>query len=263
MDPSPTPPPAILTPPPPPAVNAKLHTVGGITLATFLGSPLAGAIAMALNYRRSGNRRAARKAVLWGIVGTAALIAVSFLLPQSFHATPIALASILSMRQLAKSLQGAMLQQHKAAGGITASMWRSAGLGLLVLAAVAVVLFAAIAVDVWIFEPMRMGTRVEITAHEEIYYSGTATEADARKLGEALKQIGWFGSTAEKTVLLEKKPTGTVISLVVGPAAWQDPNAHTVLAELADELAPAIGGKPITMRFVDVELQTQREARVE
>src|SRR6266704_1754358 len=59
----------------------KLYTPRQVGMAAFLGTPLGGAVLIALNYVRLGNRKGARMAIVLGFAATAALIGLALWLP--------------------------------------------------------------------------------------------------------------------------------------------------------------------------------------
>ena len=63
---------------------------------------------------------------------------------------------------------------------------------------------------------MTIGTK------DQVIYSGTATEAQATALGNALKTDGYFTDRGV-TVLLNMGANGTTISFVVGDGDWNQP----------------------------------------
>lgn len=119
----------------------RLYTPGHVSLATFLGTPLAGSVIMAMNENRLGRKGTAVKMVLAGIAGTIVLLAISFALPDNFPAFPINIGTLLLMGWFARSRQGATVARHIAAGGRPASGWAAAGIALLCLVVTMVPLF--------------------------------------------------------------------------------------------------------------------------
>lgn len=111
----------------------RLYTPGHVSLATFLGTPLAGSVIMAMNENRLGRKGTAVKTVLAGIAGTIVLLIISFALPDNFPAFPINIVTLLLMGWIARSRQGATVARHIAAGGRPASGWAAAGIALLCL----------------------------------------------------------------------------------------------------------------------------------
>lgn len=119
----------------------RLYTPGHVSLATFLGTPLAGSVIMAMNESRLGRKATALKTALLGIAGTIVLLIISFALPDNFPAFPINIGTLLLMGWIARSRQGATVARHIAAGGRPASGWAAAGIALLCLLVTIVPLF--------------------------------------------------------------------------------------------------------------------------
>src|SRR5258708_1658797 len=98
-------------PPAPPAPAYSLFDAQSVGLATFLGSPLAGTILMGLNYLRLGNAGAGTVAMVIGAMVTAVMFYLAFTVESgAFRVAPVLLT--LGMYYAAKSLQGAVVEQH-------------------------------------------------------------------------------------------------------------------------------------------------------
>jgi hypothetical protein len=261
---------AAVTPPPPPVLNYaappgepvpgeppppyKLFSVGAVTLATLIGSPLAGAVLMAINYRRLDRKRTANACVVWGIVGTAALFGLAFILPARIPTPIVAVVPIVVMNSIAKFLQGEDLQRHERRRGQRASLWAAAGIGVASLALVLCLLLGGgLIADV-----IANSKKINYSPVEDIRYSGQANQNDARKLGDLLKQEGYFTGQHPKTVLLAKDGAGTTVTFVVGKDAWDDPSIVAVFRHIGDDLATNLG-KPLTVRLCDQELTVKKE----
>jgi hypothetical protein len=193
----------------------KLHRPQSVALAAFLGSPLGGALLLADNERRLGRAGAAWATLAVGTLGTLVLVVVGAYAPSQL-ALPLALAGVFATRQVAIARHGAALAANAAAG--TQSMWLGAAAGAASMVAVlGVSVLAAIAVGT--LAP----NRVAFPPADEVYYEDGATEPDARRLGEALGRLGFFGKTEGKTVTLAKKSgEGFVVSFIVHDGAWND-----------------------------------------
>jgi hypothetical protein len=125
--------------------DRKLYSVQQITAGTFLGSPMAGALLLAANFRALGQPRQGRNTVLVGIGATIALLALAFLLPDRFPNYVLPLAYTLGMRAAVNQMLGSALAAHFGAGGGRGSNWRVAGIALACLGGLmAAVLVAAI-----------------------------------------------------------------------------------------------------------------------
>jgi hypothetical protein len=242
-----------------PAAQRPLYSPGAVGLATFFGAPIAGAVVMAINYRRLGRPGSATKAVIWGLVGTAALLALSFAISSHSAGLPIAIVPLVVMLQLARSQQGETFERHKAAGGPVASMWKAFGIGVVSLVAIlAICISIALAADLVSPSKQRLAS-----GGSEILYSGSATHADAQALADALTKAGYFGAGRATTVLLAKSGTGTTLQFVVNETAAQDDNTLAIFAAVAQDVAPSVGGKPITMQLVNPELKVLKTKRID
>jgi hypothetical protein len=97
--------------------GSKLFSVEQITLATFLGAPIAGCLLLAQNYRALGKGDAAWQSLVAGIVSTILLFIIVFLLPENFLGMGLAVGSCIGMRQVVKQLQGGAIDNHLKGGG--------------------------------------------------------------------------------------------------------------------------------------------------
>lgn len=119
-------------------LDVALYTSKHVALATFLGTPVAGAVLMALNENRVGRAGAAIKTLLAGLVATGFLLTLGLVLPDNVPTFPISIGSLFVMSAIAKSRQAGFVAQHFAAGGKQGSGWAAAGIGLLSLLVVLV-----------------------------------------------------------------------------------------------------------------------------
>lgn len=121
-----------------------LYSVAGVGLATFIGTPLAGAWLLAHNLQLLG--QAHRVAMVWGIsvVLLVVTLVLAFVLPEEVPAMPFAIAQLMAMIMLARYLMETDLKQHAEAGGALLSNWRAAGIGLLFTLGLAALMFAVL-----------------------------------------------------------------------------------------------------------------------
>ncbi len=231
----------------------KLHQPGGATLATFLGSPVAGAIVLALNFHKLGRSSAAIVSVILGLLATILLIVLALVLPEKTPHLLFLIPQIAVMAVLAKSLQGPAVDRHKALGGKIASMWVSAGIGLIGL----VIFGSAIVAYVMLSAP-NLGTKIVIGTKDEVYYKGAATAQDAQSLAQVLKTTGFFTDRGV-SVALSKGPEGTIVSFVVQDGAWNDRSVAAEFDTIGRTIAPAVGGLPITIRLMNNATETKKE----
>jgi hypothetical protein len=246
-----------MVPPVAAAPSYKLYTPGAVGLATFLGSPIAGTVVMAINYKRLGNRSAAGKALALGFVGTVALGTVAALLPQALSLAP-SIGAWVGMNSIAKSLQGEVVEEHTSRGGQLASNWKAAGIAVVVC----IMLVAAIAISYLTLMPQ--SHKLEFLPGKSIRYSGEATESDARLLGGVLQKDHYFVDNGHNmTVLLEMSHGLATISFVMSEKGWTDEQIHTYLRKITGDAADAGFGKPIELRVVDPELEEHWTSRIE
>jgi len=105
-------------------------------------------------------------------------------------------------------------------------------------------------------------TRVRIGAKEGVFYSGTATEAEAKALGKALQDAEYFLGQNHVDAMLKKGPEGTVVSFTGQRALWSTPEAAAEFTTIGEAIAPSVGGKPIKLHLLDGHLTLIQEIEV-
>jgi hypothetical protein len=237
----------------PSAPGYKLFSVGAIVLATFLGSPVAGTVLMAMNYWRLGRKSAAWISVAVGILATAFIIAAALALPEETPNSPFIVAQLLGMYFVARGLQGGLISQHCRTYGRLASMWAAAGISLLVVVPLGLVLVAALLL--WDYQGL--GTRYEVSDKEEIYYSGQCDADDALRLARRLGEEDFFDGSTESTVLISLLDGRYTISFAVPDGAWDETLVVTYYRALGEVLADEFG-RPLDIEFLDEWLEVQK-----
>jgi hypothetical protein len=230
-----------------------LYDARAVALATFFGTPIAGGILLALNYRRLGWPARAVNAVVLTVIGTGLVILIGWKIPQGLS-TFIALGLMFAMKGLAKSLQGHAITEHVESGGALGSMWRAFWLGLVVL----VVLFGTVVLAVYLKDRL---PRVVIGSKDGVYYSGSATKEEAQSLGNALKTSGYF-SDKGVDVVLDKGKDGTSVSFVVKEGAWNNIASVEQFEIIGQQIAPAIGGYPIEVHLANKNRDIETDSNV-
>jgi hypothetical protein len=122
----PQPPPPFTVPPP----ADRLYSPGDVALATFLGAPAAGGVVLALNYRKWGQKPLAAATVAVGLVVTAILGWLAWIVPSYIPSVVFLAPQVIGGYFVAKWLQGPRFDAHVAAGGPKASTGRAALIGL-------------------------------------------------------------------------------------------------------------------------------------
>jgi hypothetical protein len=93
-----------------------------------------------------------------------------------------------------------------------------------------------------------------VIGKDEVYYYGSATEADASALAQSLKANGYFGDR-RLDVFLNKDNGRTVITFIVAQDSWDNPNTIAEFKALVRKTAPSVGGLPIQMQLDDDKLE--------
>jgi hypothetical protein len=96
-----------------------------------------------------------------------------------------------------------------------------------------------------------------IGSHDNVWYSGTATEKDAQALGAALRSAGFFRDNGARVILV-KGPAGTALSFTIGPQGWADPKLPLEFAALTQRVAGSVGGLPVTVHLLDTTLRARQ-----
>ena len=115
--------------------DGKLFSNAQITVATFLGAPLAGCLLLARNHQVLGKGAAAWQPLVIGIVTTTLLVILGLLLPENVPGPGLSIGSCIGMYYYAKQWEGGAIEAHLKAGAPQGS-WAAAvfiGLGCSVL----------------------------------------------------------------------------------------------------------------------------------
>jgi hypothetical protein len=229
-----------------------LFDANAVALATFLGTPVAGATLMLVNDKRLGRAGRGILTLILTVAVTALVVFLGWNIPRG-GSSIFAVLMIVGMRLLSGKLQGAAMAEHLQRGGRLGSQWAAAGVGLVFLAVFVGVVFAVVSAN--------QGTKVLVGTKDEVYYSGTATAADATALGNALKGDGYFTDRGV-TVALDKEASGPIVSFVIKEGAWEQPDTVATFDEIGRQVAPLVGGFPIKVRLQNKEREVKNESTV-
>ncbi|KJK00908.1 hypothetical protein UB43_10900 [Pseudomonas sp. 21] len=122
------------------ATGEPLYRLAAVGIATFFGTPIAGAWVIVQNLKALGRRHESRNIWLMGIGLTLAILVLGYFLPENTSGTPIAVGTVVGMYYLAKQTFGVTVERHLVAGGQWRSNWRAFGISLLFLLAVIAVI---------------------------------------------------------------------------------------------------------------------------
>jgi hypothetical protein len=113
-----------------PRLDDRLYSIGQITAATFVGSPLAGCLLLAHNYRVLRQSRAALYSLMCGVVATVIVFVGASWLPESFPNAALPVGYCFAIRQVSVYVQGASIADHLSAGGKKGTWAMTIGIGL-------------------------------------------------------------------------------------------------------------------------------------
>ena len=110
--------------------DGKLFSTGQITLATFLGAPLAGCLLLARNQQVLGKGAAAWQPLVVGGITTTLLFIIALLLPENVPGVGLPIGSCIGMYYYAKQWQGGAIETHLKAGARQGSWAAVVALGI-------------------------------------------------------------------------------------------------------------------------------------
>jgi membrane associated rhomboid family serine protease len=90
---------------------------------------------------------------------------------------------------------------------------------------------------------------LHVGKNDRVYYEGSATKDDAETLGRALQAKQFFLDTGRAMTLI-KQDNGRIIALNVNEKAYNDPNYEKFAMKFGHDIAPEIGGLPLTVRLL-------------
>ena len=100
-----------------------------------------------------------------------------------------------------------------------------------------------------------------IGTRDAIYYLGSASEEDAKALGQALGDAGYLADLGAHVVI--SKGDGDTIGFVVGEGVWDRPEEVAGFERLARRVAASIGGLPIKLRLLNSQMEVKREVAIQ
>lgn len=127
-----------------PTKDLKLYSVKAISLASYLGAPMAALYLARHNYRQLGEPQKGNTTFLVGIIATLGLFAILFSIPESIidkipnYIIPATYTAIIYF--WANRKFGSVLDAHKEQGYTLESIWKGVGLSLASLAIIVLLL---------------------------------------------------------------------------------------------------------------------------
>lgn len=245
---------------------SPLHPLSGVVAATFLGTPMGGAVVIAISLWRLGRRNAA-----FVVAGVTLLIMVAFFaLMMRFpnhvnvRGTVITLPQLFIMYFLGKQLYGRELEKQQKAGGRIASAWKGAGIGLLSLVAIVPMLLGVVLIAEGVGPGALFANHGQLIefGNDEIYIAGDATTEDADRLADALKEQDFFGGTGS-SVRIRRDGHQTIISFVVQDGVWNDQSTVEAFQQIGARLNEAGFERPLSIELCNLNFEMQRSIAIE
>jgi len=241
----------------------RLYDVAAVAIAAFFGGPLAGTVLIASNYRKLGQ---GNNGVLALILGAAASVGVIYMALKTTASPAVAEIVLMVCTVLAaKQLQGEAIKTHVAWGGQLYSKLRAFGVAIVTSLVLGGVLIGYIVyTGQWQSFAAQYGVgqnTVTIGTKDQVIYSGTAAQADATALGNALKAAGFFQDSGV-TVVLSKGTSGTTIGFDVQDGAWNKAGTLETFEEIARGVASSVGGLPIQVQLLSTTQTLEKSGTV-
>ncbi len=229
----------------------KLFTPEQVAIATFLGSPIAGGVVLALSHRRAKTGRGWLPLMI-GIALTIASFTIGMMLPDGVgYAIPF--AGLFAMRQLARSQMPAI----EAAAGTSssrASTWSAVGISLGFLVMIGAVVFGLIVAGVVMTEPPGVAF-----GPDEVQYDHGATATDAQLVGGYLEETGFFTHQGTgKTVRVGREHGEVVVSFVLKKLAWDKELVRDAFRGMLPTLGQRFNGAHVVIHLCDDTMDNQR-----
>ena len=236
--------------------GVKLYSSNNIVGATFFGGPLAAGYLLSKNFKKLGDRDAARTSLLIAIGVTVLLFGGLFVIPEQIVdripnlLIPFALAGIAGY--LVRNFQQQQIEQHIKEGGQTASWLNALGVSM-------VSLLLTLVIPTVLFVIFGEEDKVVFGPDEAIYYEDGATETDAHRLGSLLQEVGFFDGTNTADVWLARTSTGVTVSFTVQDGIWDNPEVVESFRELGSLIKERVfANRPVEVRFIDNNLITKK-----
>jgi hypothetical protein len=142
---------------------------------------------------------------------------------------------------------------------ITKRRWRP-GRVVLGVVALAVIVFLAVRFGGGLLRP-RLGEKLAFTDKEEIYYKNVPVD-EARRLGQALKEFGYFKGISRSTVQLYREDDHYVIAFVVREGTWHNRDAVDIMWLVGLKLSARVfNSQPVEVRLCDMYMREKKSLK--
>jgi len=202
--------------------DIRLFSTGAISLATFLGGPLGGAILAGINYKRMGRFKSGNRAILLGVAASLILCVVIMLIPESImqHIPNILIPAIYTpiVVYLVDRFQGKEVKAVINSIGKKASHLVAAGWGLL-----SMVFFLIIGAVIVFLVPANLfeGELAEYGANK-IYYDEAIPVWQVEGFHSIMLESGFITLDDGIEIQVSLENQATIIVFPVSREYWDD-----------------------------------------
>lgn len=225
------------------ATRPSLYEPESIAIATFLGSPLAGAALWALNERRVGRSAQAWMALVAGVLALVVLFVVGSFVPAGAM-TGASIGLTFGARAAARGWHDQRKADGLATEPVYESRWKAAGMGVLSL-----VLVLGASVGLAFLDELGRGS-VEVRPGATVYFDAPLTEDQARTMGARIRALGFFDGDHVVDVLYQLDGDVHAVSFVVAESFLREPGVEDQFRDLSSQLHVATGA-PVELRLCD------------
>jgi len=189
-------------------LSQKIYSEKSITLATFIGGPLAAGFLIGKNFKVFGNENAARNSVMLGLISTLVIMIVLFYFPfplpmpflflntNPYALLPVICASIIGV--MVNKYQGDQIKEFLDHEGTVESRWKAFGYGVAGLACILVFMFFMVkSVSMKGYEKS-----VSINKSVVLHYSKEIHDSIPYKIAKTLQTNDFMGIHKKSDVFL-------------------------------------------------------------
>lgn len=243
-------------------MKSKYFSIRAISIATYLGGPLAGGILISLNFQRFEQKDKAFWTLIISFIATVVLFWMMLQVPEEvIEKIPNFLLPLLYtpvVAYLAERWQKAIILELEEQEGEKEPWWKSAGIGLL-----GTVLTFAVAFQLAAAEPPFKGEKhLYGELQHEIYYQGkTISEDLLNHFGAELERVGYFSNEFVGAAHIEEWETRYILSIYIDEAYWGNPAVLDELHNIKKGLELMVS-KEVSLKMLHPTLTEVKEKRI-